>query len=169
MEKKWVWWLMLIIIYLFWEISYLYMVCLAWISLGRHRMTAHSLTLTWITGLWQGGGILTDIAWRKGSVITPQPLQKLLWATDGHWETPAGNSRGVRGNHRPWLGKRESRKERVDVGHRHHLLILFGLEWQCLHRAELEDTKRQTIAQGCSIVHWTCSFFSPWLTQLIIM
>lgn len=29
---------MLIIIYLFWKISYLYMVCLVWINLGRHRM-----------------------------------------------------------------------------------------------------------------------------------
>lgn len=46
MEKEWVRWLMLIIIYLFWEISYLYRVCLVWINLGRHRMTVHNLTLT---------------------------------------------------------------------------------------------------------------------------
>lgn len=96
MEKEWVRWLMLIIIYLFWEISYLYMVCLVWINLGRHRMTVHNLTLTWVTGLWQRGGTLTDTAWRKGSVTT-QLLHKLLWATHQGWGSLAGNGKGSRG------------------------------------------------------------------------
>lgn len=97
MEKEWVQWLTLIIIYLFGEISYLYMVCLVWINLGRHRMTVHNLTLTWVTGLWQRAGTLIDTAWRQGSV-TAQLLHMLLWATDENWETLAGNGKGSRGN-----------------------------------------------------------------------
>lgn len=160
---------MLIIIYLFWEISYLYMVCLVWINLGRHRMTVHSLTLTWVTGLWQGGGTLTDIAWRKGSVTTPTAAEVALGNRSVLGNTGWKRQRGQGKKHKPWLEKRESGEERVDVGCRHLLLISFGLQWQCLYRAELEDRKRETIAQGCCIVHRMCSFLSPWLTQLIIM
>lgn len=169
MEQEWVRWLMLIIIYLFWEISYLYMVCLGWINLGRHRMTVHNLTLTWLTGLWQRGGTLTDTAWRKGSVTT-QLLHKLLWATDRGWETLAGNGKREQGE-KIWTMVRKIGKQRseADQGYRHLLLMSFVLEWQCLYRAELEDRKRQTIAQSCCIVRPMCSFLSPWLTQLIIM
>lgn len=116
MEKEWVQWLMLIIIYLFWEISYLYRACLVWINLGRHRMTVHNLTLTWVTGLWQRGETLTDTAWRKGSVTT-QLLHKLLWATDRGWERLAGDGKGSRGEkYEPWLEKSESRGARLTRG-----------------------------------------------------
>lgn len=169
MEKEWVRWLMLIIIYLFWEISYLYRVCLVWINLGRHRMTVHNLTLTWVTGLWQRQEDIDRYCLKKGISHNPAAAQVALGNRSGlgnagwRWQREQGE--------KIWtvVGKLGKQRSEVDQGYRHLLLMSFVLEWQCLYRAELEDRKRETIAQSCCIVRPMSSFLSPRLTQLIIM